>query len=461
MRDDLWSHLQLWPLRCSHDAEKPTMQITVIGTGYVGLVAGACFAEIGHNVTCVDNDQRKIDKLFRNEIPIYEPGLDEVVARNRAAGRLHFTSNLSDGVANAEIAIVAVGTPQSNDGAADLKYVMQVSEQLAAVLHRETVVVLKSTVPVGTNDKVQALLNEKSKLNHRVVNNPEFLKEGDALRDFQEPDRIIIGVRDEVGRSVMTALYAPMNLRPEQLLFMEPRSAEMAKYVANAMLATRISFMNEIANLCEKVGADVQNVRVGVGADPRIGPQFLLPGPGFGGSCFPKDIKAIEHLAKENGSPLAVVTAVDHANQQQKRVVFHKLQRLLGSVAGKKVAVWGLAFKARTDDVRESPALVLIEQLISAGAKVFAHDPEARSTAAEALGSLAAEVEFVDDPYVALDKADALALVTEWSQYRELNVGKVSELMNGRVIVDARNLWTSLALAKQGFHYEGIGTLPR
>jgi UDPglucose 6-dehydrogenase len=441
------------------------MQITVIGTGYVGLVAGACFAEIGHHVTCVDNDQRKIDKLFRNEIPIYEPGLDEVVARNRAAGRLHFTTSLSDGVAGAELAVIAVGTPQSDDGAADLKYVMQVSEQLASVLRQETVVVLKSTVPVGTNDQVQALLDRKSAHKHRVVNNPEFLKEGDALRDFQQPDRVIIGVRDEQGRAVMTALYAPMKLRAEQLLFMEPRSAEMAKYVANAMLATRISFMNEIANLCEKVGADVHNVRVGVGADPRIGSQFLLPGPGFGGSCFPKDIKAIEHLAKEHHSPLAVVTAVDHANQQQKRVVFQKLHRLLGDVAGKKIAVWGLAFKARTDDVRESPALVLIEQLVAARAKVFAHDPEAKHTAIETLGSIAAEVKFVDDPYEALDKADALALVTEWSQYRELDVQRARESMNhgalGAVIVDGRNLWTTLALGSSGFRYEGIGTLAR
>jgi UDPglucose 6-dehydrogenase len=437
------------------------MRIAVVGTGYVGLVAGACFAEFGHHVACIDTDARKIEKLERNEIPIYEPGLDVIVHRNVTEGRLAFTTSLAHGVRDVDIAVIAVGTPQSNDGAADMRYVMQVAEQLAGVLARDTVIVLKSTVPVGTNDRVQALVDKHSTLKHRVVNNPEFLKEGDAVKDFLEPDRVIVGVRDDVARAVMTQLYEPMKLTDAQLMFMEPRSAEMAKYVANAMLATRISFMNEVARLCEAVGADVTSVRQGVGADPRIGAQFLLPGPGFGGSCFPKDIKALMHLAKEHNAQLKVVTSVDEANNDQKKLLFSKVSRALETVAGKKIAVWGLAFKAKTDDVRESPALALIEQLLQAGADVFAHDPEAIETSRIALGPLADKVHFVSDPYDAIEQADALVLATEWAEYKNPDFNRLASHMRRRVLIDGRNLWQSLAPSKRDFRYEGIGILVR
>lgn len=437
------------------------MRIAVVGTGYVGLVAGACFADIGHTVACIDTDPRKIEKLERNEIPIYEPGLDEVVARSVKEGRIRFTTSLAKGVSDAEIVIIAVGTPQSNDGAADMRYVLQVAEQLAETLDHEAVIVLKSTVPVGTNDRVQAILDSKSKLAHRVVNNPEFLKEGDALNDFMKPDRVVLGVRDEVGRSALTRLYAPLKLADAQLMFMDPRSAEMTKYVANSMLATRISFMNEIARLCEAVGADVSSVRVGVGSDSRIGPQFLMPGPGFGGSCFPKDIKALMHLAKEHGSELKVLTSVDDANDDQKKFLAQKLRRVLEGVKGKRIAVWGLAFKAKTDDVRESPALALIEQLVADGAIVCAHDPEARETAKAALGATAEKIQIVDDMYQATEGADALVVVTEWNEYKSPDFDRLAAQLARKVLIDGRNLWAQHAPHKRGFRYEGIGVLVR
>lgn len=437
------------------------MRIAVVGTGYVGLVAGACFADVGHTVACIDSDPRKIEKLERNEIPIYEPGLDRVVARCVKDRRLRFTTQLSDGVRDAEIVIIAVGTPQSNDGAADMRYVMDVAERLATVLTHDAVIVLKSTVPVGTNDRVQSLMDSKSKYRHRVVNNPEFLKEGDAINDFMKPDRVILGVRDEAGREAMHRLYAPLNLTESQLMFMDPRSAEMTKYVANAMLATRISFMNEVARLCEAVGADVDSVRVGVGSDSRIGAQFLLPGPGFGGSCFPKDIKALMHLAKEHNSELKVLHAVDAANEDQKRFVFHKVQRALEGVKAKHVAVWGLAFKANTDDVRESPALALIEQLVHEGAIVTAHDPEAIETARATLGATAEKIKFTDDMYQAAEGAEALVVVTEWSHYKNPDFDRLAALLARKILIDARNIWPHHALHKRGFHYEGIGVLLR
>lgn len=437
------------------------MRIAVVGTGYVGLVAGACFADIGHTVACIDSDPRKIEKLERNEIPIYEPGLDAVVARCVKDHRLRFTTQLSDGVRDAEIVIIAVGTPQSNDGAADMRYVMQVAEQLATVLAHEAVIVLKSTVPVGTNDRVQSLMDSKSKLRHRVVNNPEFLKEGDALNDFMKPDRVILGVRDEAGRDAMHRLYEPLDLTESQLMFMDPRSAELSKYVANSMLATRISFMNEVARLCEAVGADVNSVRIGVGSDTRIGAQFLLPGPGFGGSCFPKDIKALMHLAKEHNSELKVLHAVDVANDDQKRFLFHKVNRALEGVRSKKVAVWGLAFKAKTDDVRESPALALIEQLVSEGAIVTAHDPEAKETARVALGATADKIKLVDDMYQAAEGAEVLVVVTEWSHYKNPDFDRLATLLARKVLIDGRNIWIHHAPHKHGFRYEGIGVLVR
>ncbi|MDP3276525.1 MAG: UDP-glucose/GDP-mannose dehydrogenase family protein [Deltaproteobacteria bacterium] len=435
------------------------MRIAVVGTGYVGLVAGACFAEFGHHVTCIDTDKSKIARLEKGEIPIYEPGLDEVVLRNRAAHRLEFTTDLAIGSKGCEVVIIAVGTPQSDDGAADMRYVLAVAEQLAGVLKREAVIVLKSTVPVGTNDRVQALLDRTATLKHRVVNNPEFLKEGEALSDFFEPDRVVIGVRSAEDRAVMEHLYAPMKLRPGQLMFMDPRSAEMTKYVANAMLATRISFMNEIAVLCEAVGADIAGVRTGVGSDPRIGPQFLMPGPGYGGSCFPKDVKALMHLAVEHQVPLRVIDGVDAANTSQKKLLAAKLTRALGTLKGRTIAVWGLAFKAKTDDVRESPALALIEQLVALGATVRAHDPEAIQTAREALGELAHEITFVKDKYDASEGADALCVVTEWAEYREPDLERLHAQLREKVLMDGRNLWAHLSPQSHGFRYEGIGIL--
>lgn len=433
------------------------MRIAVVGTGYVGLVAGAGFAEFGNRVVCIDTDERKIARLREGEIPIYEPGLEDLVRRNAREDRLRFTTNLAEGVADADVVFIAVGTPQREDGAADLKYVFAVAEQLAETLTKDTVVVCKSTVPVGTNDKVQALLDERSKFRHRVVSNPEFLKEGDAVNDFLRPDRVIIGARDDVARDIMRRLYAPLQLTNDRLMFMSPRSAEMTKYVANAMLATRISFMNEIARLCEAVGADVTHVRKGVGSDARIGPKFLFPGPGFGGSCFPKDISALIHLAREHNVPLQIVTAVQEVNVRQKQVLFEKLQRVLEVLEGARVAIWGLAFKPRTDDVREAPALPLIERLVAAGAEVRAHDPAARATARVALGSVANKVIFVDHPYDATVGADALVLVTEWQEYRSPDFDLLKEQMRRRVLIDGRNVWHALEPEKLGFRYEGIG----
>jgi UDPglucose 6-dehydrogenase len=420
-------------------------------------VAGAGFAEFGNRVVCVDTDAEKVKRLRDGIIPIYEPGLEDIVKRNGKESRLLFTTDLAEAVVDADVVFVAVGTPQRDDGAADLKYVFAVAEQLAKVLTRETIVVCKSTVPVGTNDKVQSYLDEHSKLKHRVVSNPEFLKEGDAVADFLRPDRVIIGARDDVARNTMRKLYSPLQLNHDRLMFMAPRSAEMAKYVANAMLATRISFMNEIARLCEVVGADVTDVRKGVGSDGRIGAKFLFPGPGYGGSCFPKDISALAYLAREHNSPLQIVTAVNEVNDKQKLVLFEKVQRTLGKLEGARVAVWGLAFKPKTDDVREAPALVLIEKLIAAGAEVRAHDPEARGTARQALGALANKVIFVDHQYDATVGADALVLVTEWQEYRSPDFETLKGQMRQRNLIDGRNVWHALEPETLGFHYEGIG----
>jgi len=440
---------------------KRAMRIAVVGTGYVGLVAGTGFAEFGNKVTCVDNDADKVQRLREGVIPIYEPGLEDLVKRNVREDRLRFTTSLPEAVQDADVAFIAVGTPQRDDGAADLQFVFAVAEQLAQALTRETTVVIKSTVPVGTNDRVQAHLDEHSKLKHRVVSNPEFLKEGDAINDFLRPDRVVIGARDEAARAVMRRLYSPLQLTSDRLLFMAPRSAELAKYVANAMLATRISFMNEIARLCETVGADVTHVRRGVGSDQRIGPKFLFPGPGYGGSCFPKDISALAFLAREHKTPLKIVTAVGEVNDEQKLVLFEKVSRSLGKLEGMRVAVWGLAFKPKTDDVREAPALVLIEKLVAAGAEVRAHDPEARGTSRQALGATASKVIFVDHPYDATVGADVLVLVTEWQEYRSPDFELLKSQMRQRILVDGRNAWHGLEPETLGFRYEGIGLSPR
>ncbi len=435
------------------------MRIVVVGTGYVGLVAGTGFAEFGNRVVCVDTDVSKIRMLEGGQIPIYEPGLEELVKRNVAEERLLFSTDLATAVVGADVVFIAVGTPPREDGSADMKYVMAVAAQLAKVLTRDTVVVLKSTVPVGTNDRVQALLDAEATVKCTVVSNPEFLKEGDAINDFLKPDRVLIGARDDFGRSVMRKLYAPLQLNVDKLLFVDPRSAELAKYVANSMLATRISFMNDIARLCEAVGADVTSVRKGVGSDTRIGTKFLFPGPGYGGSCFPKDVNALLFLAQEHGVDLSLVRATEEINARQKSVLFDKLVKHLGSLAEKRVAVWGLAFKPRTDDVREAPALVLIERLVAAGAEVRVHDPAARATARSALGATADKVIFVDHPYDATVGADALVLVTEWQEYRSPDLERLSNQMRRKLLLDGRNVWGTVDPEAAGFTYEGIGLL--
>jgi UDPglucose 6-dehydrogenase len=435
------------------------MRIVVVGTGYVGLVAGTGFAEFGNQVTCVDNDASKVEALVKGIIPIYEPGLEELVRRNAAEERLSFTTDLAAAVRDAAVVFIAVGTPPRPDGGADLKYVMAVAESLAKHLTRDAVVVLKSTVPVGTNDRVQEYLTREAKVNVTVVSNPEFLKEGDAIHDFLRPDRVLCGCRDDHGRSVMRKLYAPLQLVSDRLLFVDPRSAEMAKYVANAMLATRISFMNDIARLCEAVGADVTNVRKGVGTDSRIGAKFLFPGAGYGGSCFPKDVDALLFLAREHNIDLSLVRATEEVNARQKELLFEKLTRHLGSVADKRIALWGLAFKPRTDDVREAPALTLITRLVEAGAEVRAHDPAARATARAALGPIADKVIFVDHPYDATVGADALVLVTEWQEYRSPDLERLSHQMRRKLLLDGRNVWSVVDPEAAGFTYEGIGLL--
>jgi len=435
------------------------MRIVVVGTGYVGLVAGTGFAEFGNQVTCVDNDASKVEALVRGVIPIYEPGLEELVRRNAAEERLSFTTDLATAVRDAAVVFIAVGTPPRPDGGADLKHVMAVAESLAKHLTRDAVVVLKSTVPVGTNDLVQDYLTREAKVNVTVVSNPEFLKEGDAIHDFLRPDRVLCGCRDDHGRSVMRKLYAPLQLVSDRLLFVDPRSAEMAKYVANAMLATRISFMNDIARLCEAVGADVTNVRKGVGTDSRIGAKFLFPGAGYGGSCFPKDVDALLFLAREHNIDLSVVRATEEVNARQKGLLFEKLTRHLGSVADKRIAIWGLAFKPRTDDVREAPALTLISRLVEAGAEVRAHDPAARATARAALGPVADKVIFVDHPYDATVGADALVLVTEWQEYRSPDLERLANQMRRKLLLDGRNVWSVVDPEAAGFTYEGIGLL--
>lgn len=432
------------------------MKVCVIGSGYVGLVSGAGFAETGNDVVCADLDANKVASLSRGEIPIFEPGLEELVQRNASEGRLRFTTDVKSAVADAEIIFIAVGTPQRSDGAANLSAVDAVAETVAQAVKRETVLVLKSTVPVGTNARVRKI-TASSAVRIHVVSNPEFLKEGDAVSDFMRPDRIVIGcdTDDELARERMRRLYHPVSLNKERIVWMEPASAELTKYVANTMLAMRISFMNEIAALCEKVGADVNDVRVGVGHDSRIGSKFLYAGPGYGGSCFPKDVQALIHVAREHGIPLELGVATDHVNQRQKGILLRKLkERFEGDLRGKKIAVWGIAFKPRTDDVRESPALTLIEGLLAEGATVSAHDPEAREHAKNIFGD---RIEIVDHLYDATKGADALVLVTEWREYQNPDFERIKSSLRTPVLLDGRNIWSRYGLQKQGFTYMGIG----
>jgi len=430
------------------------VKVAVVGTGYVGLVVGACLAETGNDVICADVNAGKIKDLKANKLPIYEPGLEPIVVRNQRDGRLTFTTDVGNAVERSEVVFIAVGTPPDEDGSADLQHVLAVATTIGKHMNASKLVVTKSTVPVGTAEKVRAQIARETKTPFHVCSNPEFLKEGAAVEDFMKPDRVVVGVDSPDAARVIEELYTPFVRTGNPLIVMDIPSAEMTKYAANAMLATRISFMNQIARLCEAVGADVTHVRRGIGSDRRIGQAFLFPGPGYGGSCFPKDVKALIRTGSEHAQTLDILAAVEDANQRQKRVLFEKLQRHLGSLNGKVVAVWGLAFKAETDDVRESPALVLIEELLRAGARVQAHDPAAVETARQYLGD---RVTFAGHSFDALGGADALAIATEWLEYRNPDFAKIKQLLRRPLIVDARNLYDPQKLARLGFTYDSIG----
>ena len=432
----------------------PVVNITVIGTGYVGLVVGACLAETGNTVICADLDEAKIEGLTRNVLPIYEPGLDDYVERNQSQGRLRFTTDVAGAIASADVIFIAVGTPPDEDGSADLRHVLSVAEQIGRHMSREVVIVTKSTVPVGTAAKVAVAVSKHATFSFHLCSNPEFLKEGAAIDDFMKPDRVVIGVESDHARSVMAELYAPFVRTGKPIIFMDIPSAEMTKYAANAMLATRISFMNEIANLCERVGADIDNVRKGIGTDTRIGSAFLFPGPGYGGSCFPKDVKALVRTASECGMPLRVLTSVEEANDAQKRRLSAKLRDLLGELRGRRIAVWGLAFKPNTDDMREAASLVLIEELLDAGAEVVAHDPVAMHETKRRLGD---RIGYASTSYDALDGADALVIVTDWNEYRHPDFARIKATLRTPVVVDGRNLYDTRKMASLGFTYASIG----
>src|SRR3954468_23249622 len=430
------------------------MRIAVVGTGYVGLVAGVCFADSGHTVICVDVDEAKIDSLRQGKSPIYEPGLDELLHKNIAAERLSFSTGLSDAVRSAEVVFIAVGTPQGDDGNADLRAAMGVAHQIADAAQRYTVVVNKSTVPVGTAARMQAEIGARTKVEIDVVSNPEFLKEGAAIDDFLKPDRIVIGSPSEHARTIMSELYAPFVRTESPIYFMDPRSAELTKYAANAMLAARISFMNEVAMLCERVGADVDSVRRAMGADERIGQKFLFPGCGYGGSCFPKDVKALIATARNHGLDFALLAAVDAVNDRQKRLLAQKAKAHFGNLRGKRFGVWGLAFKPKTDDLRQAPALALIEELIADGAIVPAHDAVAKDHARKQLGD---RVQFVQNPYLAAVGADALFLVTEWNEFRQPDFARIKSVMRKPIVFDGRNIWNPKKMLELGFTYYGVG----
>lgn len=433
------------------------MRVAVIGTGYVGLVLGTCLAETGNTVACVDIDAAKMEALQAGYLPIYEPGLEAIVQHNLSAERLSFTTDLATAVATAGVVFIAVGTPPAEDGSADLSHVLAAAEEIGKHLRHETVVVTKSTVPVGTAALVRACLERSARHAVHVVSNPEFMKEGAALADFMRPDRVVIGADTEYGRHIMAHLYSPFVRTGNPIIFMDCVSAELTKYAANAMLATRLSFMNEIAHLCERVGADVDLVRLGMGTDTRIGPAFLFPGPGYGGSCFPKDVKALVQTGHQNGVAMHVLVSVERVNDRQKRRLFEKLNAVLPDLTGVTIAVWGLAFKANTDDVRESPALTLIDELLAAGATVVAHDPAASENAANYFRDDDA-VSFTDHAYDALTGAEALVVVTDWNEYRNLDLDRAATALRRPIIIDGRNLYNAQQLAQHGFIYRSIGT---
>jgi len=436
------------------------MKIAIVGTGYVGLVTGACFAEVGIDVTCIDIDQKKIDNLHRGILPIYEPGLEEMVSRNVEKGRLHFSTSLSEAIKGCDVAFIAVGTPPGEDGSADLKYVLAVARGIGENMNSYGVIVTKSTVPVGTAGKVraeiaQALAKRNATIEFDVASNPEFLKEGAAIDDFLKPDRIVVGVASERAEDVMRRLYKPFLLNGHPIIFMDIPSAEMTKYAANSMLATKISFMNDVANLCEIMGADVNMVRRGIGSDARIGTKFIYPGIGYGGSCFPKDVKALIKTAQENGYDMQVLRAVESVNEDQKSVLFNKVSRHFGgALHGLKIAVWGLSFKPKTDDMREAPSLVIIEKLLAAGCSVTAYDPVAMPEAKHTLGD---SIAYAKDEFAALIDADALLVVTEWPDFRAPNFDVVGRLMKQKIIFDGRNIYDVAELKEAGFAYHCIG----
>ena len=430
------------------------MKIAVIGTGYVGLVAGACFAESGNDVVCVDNDDAKVRTLRAGRMPIYEPGLEELVRRNRQENRLTFTTTLPKAVRGASIIFIAVGTPQGDDGSADLQHVLEVAREVARAMNGYKVIVDKSTVPVGTAVKVREVIRRETTHPFSVVSNPEFLKQGAAIDDFMKPDRVVIGAEDPRAREIMQELYAPFTRTGAPIMMMDCASAELSKYAANAMLATRISFMNEVANVCEAVGADVDEVRRAVGSDKRIGSSFLFPGVGYGGSCFPKDVKAMIHFAGEKDYEFKILKAVEVVNAAQKTRLATKMRAHFGTLKGKTVAIWGLAFKPRTDDMREAPAIPLIKALLAEGVTVQAYDPEATKTAKGIFGS---KVTFATKNYDALKGADCLAIVTEWSEFRRPDFEKMRKLMRSPVIFDGRNLFTPEQMKQSGFTYYSIG----
>ena len=436
------------------------MKISIVGSGYVGLVTGTCFSEVGIDVSCVDVDAKKIEGLKNGIVPIYEPGLEVMIRRNAGKGRLHFTTDLASTLEGCEVIFIAVGTPPGEDGSADLQYVLQVAREIGRNMNDYQLVVTKSTVPVGTGEKVRAAVREElekrgASIEFDIASNPEFLKEGAAIEDFLKPDRIVIGLESARAEKIMQKLYKPFTLNGHPLIFMDILSAEMTKYAANAMLATRISFMNEVANLCEIVGANVDMVRKGIGSDPRIGSKFIYPGVGYGGSCFPKDVKALIRTAEEYQYEMGLLKAVEAVNDRQKQVLYHKVYRhFKGDLKGKHIAIWGLSFKPQTDDMREAPSRVLIDLFLNAGCRITAYDPVAMEEAGKLLGEA---VTLVDDQYSALRGADCLLLVTEWKEFRIPDLGRMKSLMQSALIFDGRNIYDRAELEAAGFTYFAIG----
>ena len=439
------------------------MNLTIIGTGYVGLVTGTCFSEMGNNVTCIDIDTKKIENLKKGIIPIFEPGLERMVLKNVENNSLHFSTKLNNGLKNAEVVFIAVGTPMGEDGSADLQYVLGVAKQLGQEMQKPLIVVDKSTVPVGTGDKVEATIQKELDIRDvdiefHVVSNPEFLKEGAAVQDFMKPDRIVIGAESEIAFDKMKDLYAPFTHNHDRIITMDIRSAEMTKYVANAMLATKISFMNEVANICELVGADVNQVRIGIGSDTRIGYSFIYPGSGYGGSCFPKDVKALQKIAEEKGYKANLISSVEEVNNRQKMVIANKVVKRFGKdLSGKTFALWGLAFKPETDDMREAPAIYIIKDLVKRGAKIKAYDPKAMEEAQSFYLKNVKNIAYFNSKYETLQNVDAMILLTEWKEFRSPDFEELKSQMKNPIIFDGRNQYSNLNIEKKGFEYYQIG----